>query len=95
MLVGDPNTFARAVHLAERVSGAHGKAARNGPQPMDLGAVQGRSIGVAYHGARQANGTNTGHGQGEQSEQQLCYYCKQPGHFMLSCKNLERDMQMK
>ena len=95
VLVADPNTFAHTALLAKCVVGAHGKAARNGPQPMDLGAVQGSGIGVAYHGARQANGTRTGHGQGGQSGQQLCHYCKQPGHFMLSCKKLEHDMQMK
>ena len=64
VLVFGPNTFAHEVLLAERVAGAHGEAARNGPQPMDLHAVQGSGIGVAYHGARQANGTRTGHGQG-------------------------------
>ena len=62
---------------------------------MDLGAVQGSSMGVAYHGARQANGTCIGHGQGGQSGQRLCHYCKQPGHFMISCKKLQCDMQMK
>ena len=95
VLVANPNTFMHAVLIAKRVAGAHGKAARNGSQPMDLGAVQGSSIGVAYHGARQANGTRTGHGQGGQSGQQLCHYCKQPGHFMLLCKVLERDIQIK
>ena len=95
VLVADPNTFTHTALLAKRVAGAHGEAARNGPQTMDLGAVQGSSMGVAYHGARQANATRTGHGQGGQSGQWLCHYCKQPGHFMLSCKKLERDMQMK
>ena len=95
VLVADPSTFSHAVLIAERVAGGHGEAARNGPQPMDLGAVQGSSIGVAYHGARQANGTYTGHGQGEQSGQRLCHYCKQLGHFTLSCKKLECDMWMK
>ena len=95
VLVADPSTFVHAALIAECVAGAHGEAACNGPQPMDLGAVQGSGIEVAYHGARQANGTCTGHGQGGQSGQQLCHYCKQPGHFMLSCKKLERDMQMK
>ena len=84
VLVADPNTFVCAALLAKYMSRAHGKAARNGPQPMDLGAVQGSGIGVAYHGARRANGTRTGHSQGGQNGQQLCYYCKQPGHFMLS-----------
>ena len=95
VLFADPSIFLRAVLIADRVAGALGEAARNGPQPMDLGAVQGSSIGVAYHGARQANGTRTGHGQGGQNGQRLCHYCKQPGQFMLSCKKLERDMQMK
>ena len=31
VLVADPNTFAHAALLAERVAGAHGKAACNGP----------------------------------------------------------------
>ena len=95
MLVADPSTFICAELIEEREAGAHGKAACNGPQPMDLGAVQGSGIGVAYHGARQANSTRTGHGQGRLSGQWLCYYCKQLGHYMLSCKKLERDIQMK
>ena len=92
VLVAAPSTFACAALIVERVAGAHGKTACNCPQPMDLGAMQGNGIGVAYHGARQANGTRTGHGQGRQSGQRLCHYCKQTGHFMLSCKKLERDM---
>ena len=95
VLVADLSTFAQAELIVDCVAGAHGEAARNGPQPMDLGAVQGSSIGVAYHEARQANDTCTGHGQGGQRGQRLYHYCKQLGHFMLSCKKLERDMQMK
>ena len=95
VLVANPNIFMNAALLAEHMAVAHGKAAGNGPQPMDLGAVQGSSVGVAYHGARQANGTRTGHSQGGQSGQQLCHYCKQPGYFMLSCKKLEHDIKMK
>ena len=95
VLVSGPNTFSHAALLAEHVAGAHGEAARNGSKPMDLGAMQGSNIGVAYHGAWQANDTRTGHSQGGQSGQQLCHYCKQPGHFILSCKKLEHDMQMK
>ena len=52
-----------AALLAECIAGAHGEAASNGPQPMDLGTVQVSGMGVAYHGARQANGTHTVHGQ--------------------------------
>ena len=84
-----------AALLAEHVAGAHGEAAHDEPQPMDLGAMQNSGMGVAYHEAKQANGTCTGHGQGGQNGQQLCHYCKQPGHFMLSCKKLKHDMQMK
>ena len=65
---------------------------------MDLGAVKGSSMGVTYHGARQGNGTHTGQGQGGQSKQGgqwLYHYYKQPGHFMLPCKKLEHDMQIK
>ena len=69
VLVADLNISVHAALIAERVAGAYGEAARNGPQPTDLGAVQGSGIGVAYHGARQANGTCTGHGQGGQSRQ--------------------------
>ena len=72
VLVADPNIFTWATLLAECVARAHGDAARNGPQPMDLGTVQGSGMGVAYHGARQANGTSTGHGHGGQSGQWLC-----------------------
>ena len=46
MLVADPNIFVHAALLAERVARAHGEAARNGPQPMDLGTVQGSGIGL-------------------------------------------------
>ena len=67
VLVADPNTLVHAALLAERVAGAYSEAARNGPQPMDLGAMQGSGIGVAYHRSGQANGTCTGHGQGGQS----------------------------
>ena len=67
VLFANPSTFARAALLAEYIVGAHGEAAHNGPQPMDLGAVQGSSMGVTSHGARQGNGTHTGQGQGEQS----------------------------
>ena len=62
VLVANPNTFAYAALLVEHVAGAHSEVARNGPQLMDLGAVQGGGMGVAYHGASQANGTRTGHG---------------------------------
>ena len=77
VLVSNPSTFTYAALLAERVAGAHGKAACNGPQPMDLGAVQCSGKGVTYHVARQGNSTRTGQGHSghsEQGRQWLCHY---------------------
>ena len=74
VLVANPNTFEHAALLAEYLAGFHCKAPRNGPQPMDPGAMQSSGMGVAYHRARQANGTCTRHGQGGQSGQWLCHY---------------------
>ena len=47
VFIADPNTFVYAAFLAEHMRGAHGEATCNGPQLMDLGAVQGSSMGVA------------------------------------------------
>ena len=47
VLVANPNIFAHAALLAEHVAVAYGEATHNGPQPMDLGALQGSGIGVA------------------------------------------------
>ena len=79
VLVADSSTFAYAALLAEGVAEAHGETAHNGPQSMDFSAVQGSSMGVIYHGARQGNGTCTGQGHSGQSGQDvqwLCHFCK-------------------
>ena len=94
VLVVDPQSFARAALLAERVAGAHGEAARNVLHPMDLDTAQGTSN--TYHSIPPKQPPRNGQPQGQGAGgQRLCHYCKQPGHFMLSCKKLERDMQMK
>ena len=67
VLVADPQTFERAALLAERVAGAHRKAARSGPIPMGLGGVHGNANGNSNNpgtGGSMAN--NYGYTQGTQ-----------------------------
>ena len=78
--------------MAERVAGSHGEPDRHlapsGPIPMDLGAMQGPSYHSSAHPGSGENG-------GRSNDKRTCHYCKQPGHFMLSCLKLKRDMEAK
>ena len=100
--MADPQTFERAANLADCMAGAHGEAAHGGPAPMDLGAIHGNANGNSNNssiGGGMTNnyeltqGTHGNHYQGITTDRQrLFHYCKQPGHFMLSCKKLEHEM---
>ena len=100
VLVADPQDFERAALMAEHVAGAGGEAPRgvgshsNGSNqhvPMELGAMYGPSPQCP----RRSNaGGGSGSGQ-QHGSHRVCHYCKQPGHFMLSCQKLKRDMAAK
>ena len=86
--------------MAERVAGAGGEAPRgvgahsNGSNqhvPMELGAMYGPST---QRLRRSSASGSSGSGQ-QHSGHRVCHYCKQPGHFMLSCQKLKRDMATK
>ena len=67
-------------------------AGHKGPTPMDLGQAQGQ--GQATYTSRGGfAGQHGGRGgAGGGSGPRTCHYCHQPGHFMLSCPKLKRDM---
>ena len=69
VLIACASIFACAAILAKHIAGAHGKAACNGPQLIDLGSVQGSSMGVTYYGVRQGNCTRTEQGHSGQRKQ--------------------------
>ena len=78
--------------MAERVAGAHSEPASHpafpGSIPMDLGAMQGPSSHSSAHPRSIGNG-------GRSNDKRTCHYCKQPGHFMLSCLKLKQDIEAK
>ena len=59
---------------------------------MDLGQVQGQGQATctSHGGFAGQHGGRGGAGGG--SGPRTCHYCHQPGHFMLSCPKLNRDM---
>ena len=71
----------------------HGAAAgHQGPTSMELGQAQGQGHATytSHGGFAGQHGGRGGAGGG--SGPRTCHYCHQPGHFMLSCPKLKRDM---
>ena len=92
VLVQDPVDFYRAAIVAERVAGAHGKPAHHrdppGSIPMDIRAMKGPSFHPSAHPRSGGNG-------GCSNDKRTYHYCKQPGHFILSCLKLKQDIEIK
>ena len=98
MLVQSPADFTTTVLVVERLGGTMGEAPRGaaaghqGPTPMELGQAQGQGQ-ATYTSCGGFAGRHGGHGDaGGGSGPRTCHYCHQPGHFMLSCPKLKRDM---
>ena len=102
VLVQQPAGFAAAALVAERLGSAMGEAPRGiaaGPPshvPMELGQAQGHHQPAytprgGFSSRWGGRGGSAGH-RGLAGGGRTCHYCGQPGHFMLSCPKLKRDM---
>lgn len=98
VLVQQPVDFTTNELVAEHLGGVMGEtpcgaaAGHQCPTPMELGQAQGQGH-ATYTSRGGFAGQHGGRGSaGGGSGPRTCHYCPQPGHFMLSCPNLKRDM---